>query len=442
MTRPRWPGPAGWPVVGDLVAFGRDPLGFSERLAAAWGDVAHFRLVEHHLWLLTHPDDIEQVLVRDAKVLHKDEIYELMRPVLGNGLVTSEDDLWRRNRRLLAPLFAPRRVEVWADAMVRCAREAVEAWPAGGVLDVHRAMMALTQRIVLETLFGSDLAVDTGAVAHAIDDVMTHFVSEAQGPLRLVPKAVPTPSRRRATRAIASLDATIYALIEARRRAGPADDLLSRLLAARDEAGGLTDREVRDEAVTAFVAGHETTALALTWTVVLLGENPRAWGPLRAEVRRVLGDRPATAADVPALRYVAAVLQESMRLLPPVWGFGRLTLEEIELRGVRIPKGHNLLVAPWVTQRDPRWWPEPLWFRPERWLDEASVARLPRMAWFPFGGGPRVCIGHHFAMLEAVLALATLAQRGALVPIGPRPAMLPSITLRPVGEVPARWEAS
>lgn len=434
----RWPGRAGWPVVGDLVAFGRDPLAFAERLAADHGDVAHFRLVDHHLWLLTHPDDIEQILVRDAKVLHKDVIYELLRPVLGDGLVTAEDDRWRRHRKLLAPLFTKRHVEVWADAMVRCTREVVTAW-GDAPIDVHTAMMGLTQRIVLETLFGSDLDVDTATVGHALDDVMNHFVSEAQGPLRLVPKVVPTPSRRRTRRAIDALDRTIYALIAARRAAGPGDDLLSRLLAARDEEGGLDDQEVRDEAVTAFVAGHETTALALTWTIVLLCENPRAWGPLRDEVARVLGDRPATAADAGALPYVTATLKEAMRLMPPVWGFGRLALEPITVRGVPIPAGHNLLVCPWVTHRDPRWWPEPLWFRPERWLDDAFVAGLPRHAWFPFGGGPRVCIGQHFAMLEAVLALATLAQHGVLTPTGPRPPLLPSITLRPIGEVPARF---
>jgi cytochrome P450 len=435
-----WPGRPGWPLVGDLVAFGRDPLGFCERLSQEHGDRAHFRLVDHHLWLLSHPDDIEQILVRDAKVLHKDVIYELLRPMLGDGLVTAEDEPWRRHRKLLAPLFTKRHVEVWADTMVRCTRDEVAGWADGATVDVHAAMMALTQRIVLDTLFGSDLDVDTSGVARAIDDIMNQFVSEAQGPLRLVPKGVPTPSRRRTTRAIAELDATVFSLIEARRRAGLGDDLLSRLLAAKDEAGALTDREVRDEAVTAFVAGHETTALALTWTFVLLGENPRAWGPLRDEVERVLGGRPATAADFGALPYVTATLKESMRLLPPVWGFGRLALEDLELGDLRVPRGHNLLVCPWVTQRDPRWWPEPLWFRPERWLDEAFVASLPRMAWFPFGGGPRVCVGQHFAMLEAVLALATLVQHGTLTPTGPRPAMLPSITLRPIGEVPARWD--
>lgn len=435
-----WPGPAGWPVVGDLVAFGRDPLGFVEELARGYGDRVHFRLVEHHLWLVTHPDDLEQILVRDAKIMHKDEIYELLRPMLGNGLVTSEDDLWRRHRKLLAPLFTKRHVERWAAPVVARTRERVARW--SGSVDVHHEMMALTQRIVLDTLFGTDLAVDTDRVGAAIDAVMAGFVSEAQGPHRLLPGWVPTPLRARTKRAVADLDAVVYALIEARRKAGPADDLLSLLLAARDEEGGLTDQEVRDEAVTAFVAGHETTALALTWTFVLLGENPGIRAPLRAEVERVLGGRDAVAADLGALPYTTAVLKESMRLLPPVWGFGRLATKDLELGQMRIPAGHNLLVAPWVVHRDPRWWPEPLWFRPERWLEPDFVEGLPRMAWLPFGGGPRVCIGQHFAMLEAVLALATIVQRGDLVTTGPRPALQPSITLRPIGPVPAGWQPS
>lgn len=435
-----WPGPSGWPIVGDLAAFGRDPLGYCEGLAARWGDVAHFKVVDHDLWLLSHPDDIEQVLVRDARSMHKDQIYELLVPALGRGLVTAEDDLWKRHRKLLAPLFTPKRVDAWATVMVRCAREAALRFPA--TLDAHREMMALTQRIVLETLFGADLDVDTTAVGHALDGVMEGFVSEAQGIHRVLPGWLPTPLRRRTSRAVAALDETVYALIRARRGATQGDDLLSLLLAASDEAGGLSDREVRDEAVTSFVAGHETTALALTWTFVLLAENPAAWGPLMAEVSQVLGARDATAADHPHLPYTTGVIKESMRLLPPVWGFGRQAQADVTVRGQLVPAGHNLLVVPWVTQRDPRWFPEPLVFRPERWLDAAFVAGLPRMAWFPFGGGPRVCIGQHFAMMEAVLCLATIAQRGRLEPTGPRPALLPSITLRPVGDVPASWVAA
>ncbi len=440
MSAAQVPGRRGWPVVGDLVAFGRDPLGFVVELQRVWGDVAHFRIAADDVWLVSHPDDIEQLLVRDAKVLHKDQIYDLLRPALGEGLVTAEDEHWRRHRKLLAPLFTKRHVEVWGDTMVRCAREVSAAWTPGVALDLQHEMMSLTQRIVLETLFGSDLAVDTASLGRAIDLIMEHFVHEAQGPLRLVPAWIPTPSRQRSTAAIAELDAAIYALIEARRRAGPGDDLVSRLLSARDEEGGLSDREVRDEAVTAFVAGHETTALALTWTFVLLGENPRVWAPLREEVTRVLGDRPGTANDLAALPYTTAVLKESMRLLPPVWGFGRQAQADLQVGSRVVPRGHNLVVCPWVVQRDPRFWPEPLWFQPERWLDAAFVAGLPRMAWFPFGGGPRVCIGNHFAMLEGVLALATLVQAGTLTTTGPRPPMMPSITLRPVGEVPARWE--
>ncbi|MCA9489471.1 MAG: cytochrome P450 [Myxococcales bacterium] len=436
--RPDVPGPFQWPLLGSFVPFARDPLGFVERTATEHGDVAFFRILEHDLWMFSHPDDIEQILVRDAKKLHKDAIYDLLRPMLGNGLVTAEDDVWKRHRKLAAPSFARRHVEQYADTMVACTRSWVDGLRDGQTLDVHQQMMHLTQRIVLDTLFGTDLDVDTTQVGDTIEVLMEDFVREAQGPGRLLPKAIPTPSRRRASAAIAQLDRTIYVLIEARRRKGLGDDLLSHLIQARDDDGGLSDAELRDEAITAFVAGHETTALALTWTWVLLGENPVELEPLLAEVRDVLGDRPATVADWPKLPRVQATLDEAMRLLPPVWAIGREAQQDMVIRQHAIPRGAQLLVSQWAVHHDPRWFPNPMAFDPSRWLDGLHD-RLPRFAFFPFGGGPRVCIGQHFALMEAVLVLATILQRGVLRTTGPRPALMPSITLRPVGEVPATF---
>jgi cytochrome P450 len=432
------PGPAGWPLLGSFVPFARDPLGFCERVASGFGDLARFRLLHHQLWMLSHPDDIEQVLVRDARKLHKDAIYDLLRPIVGDGLVTAEGQAWRRHRKLVAPSFTPRHVERYADTMVRLSRAWAASRSVGPSMDLHREMMGLTQRIVVETLFGTDLDVDVGHVGHAIDLLMEDFVAEAHGLRRLIPRFIPTPGRRRGRLAIAALDRTIFELIEARRRKGLGDDLLSHLLQARDEDGGLSDQELRDEAVTAFVAGHETTALALTWTFVLLGEHPVLLEPLRREIREVLGDRPATAADVSRLRFTGAVASEAMRLWPPVWAIGREAREEIEVRGHTIPVGDQILLCQWTVHHDPRWFPEPLAFRPERWLDGSTDA-LPRGAYFPFSGGPRVCVGEHFARMELVLVLATILQGGVPRPTGPRPAMLPSITLRPVGAVPAAW---
>lgn len=428
----------GLPGLGALIPFARDPLGFVAKIAREKGDVVSFAIVDHELLQLSHPDLVEEVLLTKAKSMHKDAIYSLTEPLLGKGLVTSEGEVWKRHRKLAAPSFSKKHVDGYAEVFVARTREYLATLAPGEERCVHDDFMQLTQRIVLDTLFGTDLGVDTTQVAHAIERVMDGFVFEAQGFGRVLPTFVPMPVRRRAAAAVLELDRVVFALIAARRRVGLGADLLSRLIEARDdEGGGLTDRELRDEAVTAFVAGHETTALALTYAVVLLGENPQVWEPLAAEVDAVLGDRDATAADMGKLKFTTAVIQESMRLLPPVWAIGRETQEDVTIGAVPVKKGTQLLIPQWVLHHDARWFTDPMVFRPERWLD-GLAERLPRMAYLPFGGGPRVCIGNHFAMLEAVLILATVARRVRLVTTGPRPELVPSITMRPKGRVPVR----
>ena len=428
----------GLPGIGVLVPFARDPLAFVAR-AAATGDVVSYAIVDHEILQISRPDLVEEVLLTKAKSMHKDAIYSLIQPLVGLGLVTSEGDLWKRHRKLAAPSFTKRHVDGYARVFVDRALEAVATWKDGDARCAHDDFMQLTQRVVLDTLFGTDLGVDTSRVGHAIERIMDGFVFEAQGFGRVLPKFVPMPVRRRTASAIEELDRVVFELIAARRRVGLGDDLLSRLLEARDEDGGLTDREVRDEAVTAFVAGHETTALALTYAMVLLGENPQVWEPLVAEVDAVLAERPATAADMGRLAYTTAVVHETMRILPPVWAVGREAQEDLTIGGVPVKKGTQLLIPQWVLHHDPRWFTDPMAFRPERWLD-GLAERLPRMAYLPFGGGPRVCIGNHFAMLEAVLILATIVQQVRLVTTGPRPELVPSITMRPKGRVPVRVE--
>ena len=425
------PSRRGLPGLGVLVPFSRDPLGFLQGIRDAHGPRVHIRIVDHDVLFVDDPADIELVLVKQADRLHKDALYALLRPALGNGLVTSEDAQWKRNRKLAAPSFTARHVHSYAETMVRRARQHIDALQVGQTVELQALMLDITRDIALATLFGEDLTGDATPVAAALDVVMEHFVSEAQGIHRVLPAWLPTPGRRRLARAVQRIDETVYALLDERRQIGLGDDLVSRLLQANEDGRGFTATELRDEAVTAFLAGHETTALMLTYTVHLLGEHPEVVQRLVEEVTRVLGDRDPTSDDVAALPYLNAVLTESMRVLPPVCWIGREVQAPVQLPGFEVPAGWQILMAPWVTQRRAEWFDQPLAFRPERWLDEAFVKQLPRMAYMPFGAGPRVCIGKHLAMMEAVLVLAVFAQRAWLTATGPLPRLIPSITLRP-----------
>ncbi len=433
------PGPRGLPVLGSLVGFARDPRGFFAAMARRHGDRVTYRILEHAILQIGHPDDIEEVLVRRWRSFHKDAMYKLMQPLLGRGLVTAEEEEWQRHRKLIAPSFTPTHIRVYADAMVTAVRDYTATLRHGEERDLHADMLGLAQRIVLETLFGADLDVELHRVAESIEVFMEEFVTDVSGFRRLLPRAVSTPGRRRSARAVARLDAMIAALIAARRRAGLGADLLSRLLEARDETGrGLTDVEIRDEAITAFVAGHETTGLALAYTLGLIAENDAVDAALAAEAADVLGDRPATMADVARLPLTNAAIREGMRLLPPVWAIGRESMEEVEIGGVIVPPNTQVIVSQWVLHRDPRWFDDPLVFRPERWLDGLED-RLPRMAYIPFGAGPRICVGNHFALMEAVLLLAEITRTAGFKLTGKfPPRLIPSITLRPVGPIRAK----
>ncbi len=431
-------GPRGLPGIGSLLSYARDTLGFLERLRSRYGDLVPFTLGGERVLLVAHPDDVEDVLVRHAPSLHKDVLYELLRPSLGNGLLTAEGEVWRRHRKLAAPSFTARHVQVYGATMVDLTQRFCAGLVPGDTIDLHDAMMTLSRDIVLRTLFGEDLTIDAAAVQDALEAVMVAFVSEVQGIHRLLPKQLPTPTRRRQRRAIAAVDRLIYDWIDQRRARGLGDDLLSRLIAARDDGGvGFDTRELRDEIITAFVAGHETTALTLTYTLQLLHEHPASAARLHEEVHDVLGGQAATAEHASRLPFTRAVVQESMRVLPPAWAVGREVVRPIQLRGLDVALGTQLVVSPWVMHRDLRWFDDPARFRPERWL-EADPHPWPRMAYLPFGGGPRVCIGKHFAMLEAVLVLATLVQHVSLHPHGPLPRLVPTVTLRPSRPVPAR----
>ncbi|TNE86297.1 MAG: cytochrome P450 [Deltaproteobacteria bacterium] len=431
------PGPRGLPLVGSLAAFARDPLAFCMSLREEYGDLAYFRVGGHDVVLVNDADLVGHVLKQKPEAMHKDAIYELMRPLLGNGLVTAEDETWRRHRALAAPSFAKRHVDSYAATMAECGTAYLAELEDGETRDLHDDMMDMTQEIALRTLFGGDLGLDVSGVGPAIATAMEAFTYNAHGPGRLIPDFIPTRTRRRAAEGIAALDALIYKAIEGRRALGLGDDLLSRLIAATDDEGrGFDDVQLRDEAVTLFLAGHETTALALTHALLLLHVNPEALTWVLEEVDADAGPLDATA--LRRLPRVEAAVKEAMRLQPPAWVVGREAMTDLELGGYHVPRGTQLLVSQWVIHRDERYFPEPLVYRPQRWVDGSTEA-LPKLAYLPFGAGPRICIGNHFAMLEAVIGMAAILREVTLEPLGPvPPKSVPSITLRPVEPSPVR----
>jgi cytochrome P450 len=412
----------------------RDPLRFLRGTQQRYGDVVRVALGPLEVTLLSHPDLVEDVLVTRNRLWQKDRyLHETLRPVLGDGLLSSEGDFWRRQRRLAQPAFHRDRIKAYGAIMVTHAERLAAQWRDGEIRDVHADMMHLTLEIVAETLFGANVGHQAEAVGAALESVL----AVASDPFELFfpwLKRLPTPMRRRFGRGVVELDAIVYGIIERRRAsgAGETNDLLSMLLHARDDDGSrMSDKQLRDECMTLFLAGHETTALNLSWTWLLLSQHPAVSAKLSRELADVLGDRSPTFDDLPNLRYAAHIIAESLRLYPPAWSMGREAREDVELGGYRIARGDQVWFCPWAIQRDPRWFDDPNEFRPERWEGDFAKS-LHRYAYFPFGGGPRFCIGQAFAQMEAVLLLATLARSFRLeVQPSPRPVPEPSVTLRP-----------
>lgn len=439
-TRPSpLPGPRGLPWLGMLGPFARDPLGFIERCARDHGDAVGFTVAGKRLFLLSHPDRIQEVLVEHAGASLKDEITSGLSRILGEGLLTSEGATWRRQRKLAAPSFSRADIADYGQAMgARAAALADEIDAAGpGTRDVHDDLTRVTLDVVVATLFAREVP-GADAVGATVGELLSAFRQAYMGGQRVLPDWVPTRARRTVWRTRRQIDELLGGVIRAARASGQrGSDLLSRLLAATDDDGtGMDDRRLRDEIVTMFLAGHETTAAALTAALYLLANHPEEAAVVRRETDEVLGGRPAGAADLARLRRTEAVVREAMRLYPPAWIIGREATRELRLAdGVVIPPGGQILLSQWVVHRDPRWFAEPDRFRPARWLD-GSTAELHKYAFFPFGGGPRVCIGNHFAMLEAVVVLATLMDRLELAALPTtRLDLEPAVTLRPTGPV-------
>jgi cytochrome P450 len=426
------PGPKGSPLAGSLQPFNDRRLDWLVEIARTHGPVCSFRLGPRRCLLVSDPDLIEQVLVTDYKKYVKHFGARLYRPLLGNGLVTSEGDFWLRQRRLAQPAFLKNRLARYAPAMTELAEQVARSWQAGKRVDIADEMSRLTGAIALRTLFGAGSIRDQDAYnrAHitALEVIHQRFRHLVKWPLWL-----PFPAHVRLKRALAHLDAIIDGFVqEGRSRPEPGDDLLSMLLRARDEDGSqMTDRQLRDEAMTLFLAGHETTALTLSWTWYLLAQHPEIEEKLAAEWSSVLGGRLPTPDDIPRLSYTEHVVQEAMRVYPPVYLIGREPVTDVELGGYRVRKGTTVFMSQWVSHRNPKYFDDPETFRPERWAD-GLARRLPKYAYYPFGGGPRVCLGNTFAMMEAVLLLATLGRRWRFTrEPEPKVTPWPTITLKP-----------
>lgn len=411
----------------------RDPIPYLTQLARAHGDIVQFRIGPQLIVLVNHPDLIRQLLVVRHRSFHKSRVLQRSKVILGEGLLTSEEEFHLRQRRLAQPAFHRERIAHYADVMVQRASAMSERWRDHQVIDVHQEMMRLTLSVVAKTLFDAELEEEQDEIGAALTNLIELFPL-LMNPLAPLLQQLPLPSTLRFRRAVARLDRTIYGIIE-ERRADPHDrgDLLSMLLLAQDDEGDggrMTDVQLRDEAMTLFLAGHETTANALAWTWFLLAQQPEVMKQVGQVVDEVLEGRPAAAGDFPRLGYLERVIAESMRLYPPAWAVSRLALEDVTLGGWSVPRGAVVVASQAVMHRDERFWPEPHRFDPERFTSEARAAR-PKMTYFPFGAGPRICIGEGFAWMEGVLILATLTQQWRMELLSMEVPAQASITLRP-----------
>jgi cytochrome P450 len=432
------PGPRGRFLSGNLFDFIERRLDFLSDCTDKFGDLCYFRFGPRRIYLVNHPDLIEQVLVTDARHYIKHFGARMYKPILGTGLVTSEGDFWLRQRRLSQPAFLRPRLMGYAPVMVALTKKMLDGWQDGQRIDVHAEMSRLTSAIALKTLFDLDDSSDRDAYTDSLREVF-ELLGKRVAHLVRFPQWVPTPQNIRLGRAIRRVRGLVDGFIQqGRARKEPGSDLLSRLIDAQDEDGTrMTDAQLRDEAMTQYLAGHETTALTLSWTWYALAGHPRVEEKLAAEWSTILGGRAPSVADLPRLTYTEAVVTESMRLYPPVYLIGREAVDNCTLGDFAVRRGTTVFMSQWITQRDRRFFDDPLEFRPERWTED-KTKRLPKYAYFPFGGGPRVCIGNGFAMLEAVLLLATFGQfyRFTLLPEPPVTFGL-GITLIPENGIPA-----
>ncbi len=419
-----------------------NPILLFEHLVAEYGPVSHYRLGPNHIVFLNDPALIHEVLINQAPLFIKERTQRRMKILLGEGLITSDGEIHRRQRRIAAPAFHRQRIQAYGEMMTARAASLRDEWQPGVEIDMVSEMMRLALQVVARTIFDTDVTEDVQTINNEVNAIMELYTFLVSLPRAEALLHLPIPGLMRFKRARRRLDAVVHRMIEQRRASGvDRGDLLSMLLASRDEndGSGLSNEQVRDEVTTIFLAGYETVANALAWTSLLLAQNPEAEAKLHAELDAVLAGRLPALADVPNLRYTEMVLAESMRLYPPAWAMGRQATQDVAIGPYLIPEGSYLFFSQYIMQRSPEYFPDPLRFDPERFTPEAKAGR-PRFAYFPFGGGSRQCIGESFAWMEAILLTATIAQKWRLRLVPGQPiAVQPKITLRskyPIRMVP------
>lgn len=421
-------------LLGIFPEYSRDPLGFATKCAKEYGDVVLWKGPLFSSYQLNHPDYIEEVLVKKSSQFGRHQSLQILRRLWGDGIVVSEGESWQRQRRLMQPAFHRDRIFSYGEVMVNYTNRLLTTWDDGTIRDIHEDMMHLTLEIVAKTLFGAELATEVEKVATAMQVSIEYYEKRFNNLLLyLLPDWFPTAKNLRFLKAVRQFDELIYQIIQ-QRRAGGKDtgDLLSMLLQVSDEDGkAMSDQQLRDEMMTLLIAGHETTALVLSWGCYLLSQHPEVETKLLEELQAVLDGRTPMVADLPQLRYTEMVIMEVMRLYPPAWGMARRAIEDCEIAGYPLRAGDGVVMTQWVMHRDPRYFDQPEVFNPDRWAGDL-LKKIPPYAYFPFGGGSRICLGKSFAMMEAVLLLATIAQKFHLTLV-PNQQVIPwpAFTLRP-----------
>lgn len=432
-------GPREIPLLGSILDLRRDPPRFFENLAREYGDVARFTVFGKEALLFSEPELIKEVLVNQAKNFRKSRGLQLAKALLGEGLLTSEGEFHKAQRKMASPAFAKNRMGKYGDEMVRIAYEHVAGYPRNTRIDVNTSMMRLTLAIVNKTLFDADVTNDAPQVAAALEVILNNM-DRILNPFTEILNLLPVPSTLRLREATRTLDEIVYRIIADRRKSpGDRGDLLSIFLAAQDDESGqrMSDKQIRDECLTLFLAGHETTANALAWTLYLIAKNPEWREKAHAEIQAITGGKNVEASTFPQFKLLHNIFAEALRLYPPAWTISREALVDTVVGDYKIAAGTTVVMSQWVMHRRPKYWNDPEKFDPDRHLPENEGLR-PKFAYFPFGGGPRQCIGDQFAWMEGVLLLAVILQQMTPELIAPEyvAEIHPMITLRPRGGMP------